>query len=249
MDSLRDGASQLVNTNKLIRFYEGATGLKTGSTDTALYCLSGTAERDGMELIAVILKAPTSAQRFEDATNAAELRLFHLHAGECGARSRPAAGGGALGTQATVQPVLEETPHLLLEKAKAGNLQQLGHPGGVCGGAGGAGQSLGTLTITSGEEIGGGAAHPGRRGDPTGHLRTDAGADAADGLPSAADGGGVRRCTPLTSPAELRPLSHCVPFPGGIIRQQTRAALRKRGRSMMLDVKSVPMYSFSAPAL
>ena len=60
MDSLRDGASSLVNTNRLIRFYQGATGLKTGSTDSALYCLSGTAERDGMELIAVIMKAPTS---------------------------------------------------------------------------------------------------------------------------------------------------------------------------------------------
>ena len=69
MDSLRDGASSLVNTNRLIRFYQGATGLKTGSTDSALYCLSGTAERDGMELIAVIMKAPTSTQRFEDATN------------------------------------------------------------------------------------------------------------------------------------------------------------------------------------
>ena len=67
MDSLRDGASELVNTNKLIRFFDGATGLKTGSTDSALYCLSGTAERDGMELIAVIMKDATSAQRFEDA--------------------------------------------------------------------------------------------------------------------------------------------------------------------------------------
>ena len=67
MDTLRDGASALNNTNKLIRFYEGATGLKTGSTDGAKYCLSATAERDGMELIAVVLKAPTSPQRFEGA--------------------------------------------------------------------------------------------------------------------------------------------------------------------------------------
>ena len=69
MDSIRNGAFGLTNTNRLIRFYQGATGLKTGSTDSALYCLSGTAERDGMELIAVIMKAPTSTQRFEDATN------------------------------------------------------------------------------------------------------------------------------------------------------------------------------------
>ena len=67
MDTLRGGESSLSNTNKLIRFYEGATGLKTGSTNAAQYCLSATAERDGMELIAVILKSPTSPQRFESA--------------------------------------------------------------------------------------------------------------------------------------------------------------------------------------
>ena len=67
MDTLRDGAFQLANTNKLIRFYDGATGLKTGSTDSAKYCLSATAEREGMELIAVVLKSPTGQQRFEDA--------------------------------------------------------------------------------------------------------------------------------------------------------------------------------------
>ena len=63
MDSIRGGQFQLANTNKLVRFYEGATGLKTGSTDAAGYCLSATAERDGMELIAVVLKAKTSEQR------------------------------------------------------------------------------------------------------------------------------------------------------------------------------------------
>ncbi len=67
MDTLRGGESGLSNTNKLIRFYEGATGLKTGSTNAAQYCLSATAERNGMELIAVILKSPTSPQRFESA--------------------------------------------------------------------------------------------------------------------------------------------------------------------------------------
>lgn len=65
MDSIRDGAFGLTNTNRLVRFYQGATGLKTGSTDSALYCVSATAERDGMELIAVVMKSPTSAQRFE----------------------------------------------------------------------------------------------------------------------------------------------------------------------------------------
>ncbi len=68
MDSLRDGAFGLVNTNKLVRFYQGATGLKTGSTSVAGFCISATAKRDGMDLIAVVMGAPTSKERFADAT-------------------------------------------------------------------------------------------------------------------------------------------------------------------------------------
>lgn len=69
MDSLRDGKFQLANTNKLIRFYKGANGLKTGSTSMAKCCISATAKRDGMQLIAVILAAPTSKERFADASS------------------------------------------------------------------------------------------------------------------------------------------------------------------------------------
>jgi D-alanyl-D-alanine carboxypeptidase (penicillin-binding protein 5/6) len=68
MDTLRDGKFQLANTNKLIRFYKGANGLKTGSTSIAKCCLSATAKRDDMQLIAVVLGAPTSKERFADAT-------------------------------------------------------------------------------------------------------------------------------------------------------------------------------------
>lgn len=64
MDELRGGKTQLVNTNKLIRTYKGATGLKTGTTSKAGCCISATAERDGMELIAVILGAPSGKERF-----------------------------------------------------------------------------------------------------------------------------------------------------------------------------------------
>ena len=67
MDSLRNGASELVNTNKLIRNYEGATGLKTGSTSTALFNLSATATRNNLSLIAVIMRGETSAVRFSEA--------------------------------------------------------------------------------------------------------------------------------------------------------------------------------------
>ncbi|MDR0978891.1 MAG: D-alanyl-D-alanine carboxypeptidase [Lachnospiraceae bacterium] len=68
MDTLRDGESELVNTNKLIRNYSGTTGLKTGSTSIALYNLSASATRDGLSLIAVIMKAPTTQVRFSEAT-------------------------------------------------------------------------------------------------------------------------------------------------------------------------------------
>lgn len=68
MDTLRDGKFQLANTNKLIRFYKGANGLKTGSTSKALCCLSATAERDNMQLIAVVLGAPNSKERFGSAS-------------------------------------------------------------------------------------------------------------------------------------------------------------------------------------
>lgn len=67
MDTLRDGKSQLVNTNKLIRNYRGMTGLKTGSTSLALYNLSASATRAGLSLIAVIMKGPTGAIRFSEA--------------------------------------------------------------------------------------------------------------------------------------------------------------------------------------
>ncbi len=153
MDTLRNGESQLVNTNRLVRFYEGATGLKTGSTDSALYCLSATAEREGMELIAVIMKGATSAQRFEDAQAL-------LNYGFASYALRKVVPDRALppvpvelGAQATVQPVLGEGGTLLLEKAKAGNLaqsveleEQMTAPVSL-------GDRLGTLTVTSGEEV------------------------------------------------------------------------------------------------
>ncbi len=67
MDSLRDGKTELVNTNRLVRFYNGTTGLKTGTTSKAGKCLSASAERDGLHLVAVVLGSETSDDRFESA--------------------------------------------------------------------------------------------------------------------------------------------------------------------------------------
>ena len=124
MDSLRDGKSMLVNTNKLIRFYDGATGLKTGSTDSAKSCLCATAERDGMELIAVVLKAPTSDERFEDAK--ALLNYGFANYALCTVTPDEALLplSVTLGEKGTVQPVLTKENTLLLDKARAGDLTQ-----------------------------------------------------------------------------------------------------------------------------
>ena len=67
MDALRDGKSELVNTNKLVRYYNGCTGLKTGTTSNAGCCVSATAERDGMELVAVVMNGENSNERFAGA--------------------------------------------------------------------------------------------------------------------------------------------------------------------------------------
>ena len=118
MDTIRDGQFQLANTNKLVRYYEGCTGLKTGSTDSALYCLSATAEREGMELIAVVMKAPTSAQRFESAKamltfGFANYTLVDVRPGE----ALPPVDV-ALGVVDQVQPVLGESSRILVDKSQ-----------------------------------------------------------------------------------------------------------------------------------
>jgi len=153
MDTLRNGASELVNTNKLIRFYEGATGLKTGSTDNALYCLSATAERDGMELIAVIMKGATSAQRFEDAKTLLSHGFSNYALKSIVPESPLPPVPVTLGTQATVQPVLGEGNVLLLEKAKTGNLQQSVTLAESVDAPVERSTQLGTLTVTAGEEV------------------------------------------------------------------------------------------------
>ncbi|MBP1737023.1 MAG: D-alanyl-D-alanine carboxypeptidase [Oscillospiraceae bacterium] len=122
MDSLRDGAFQLANTNKLIRFYQGATGLKTGSTDSALYCLSATAERDGMELIAVILKAPTSSQRFETAKSLLDFGFANYELVDIFPSEALAPVDVTLGESSTVQPVLQASSKLLVDKSQKNSI-------------------------------------------------------------------------------------------------------------------------------
>ena len=153
MDTLRGGTSSLVNTNKLVRFYDGTTGLKTGSTNAAGYCISATAERDGMELIAVILKGKTSAERFQDAQSLLNYG-FAAYALQTVAPETPLPPVPVqLGTQATVQPVLEDGGKLLVEKAKAGTLEQSVTLVESVQAPVALGDPLGTLTVTSGGEV------------------------------------------------------------------------------------------------
>ena len=152
MDTLRNGEFGLSNTNKLIHNYEGATGLKTGSTDGALYCLSATAERDGMELIAVILKAPTSAQRFAGAQALLNYGFASYGLAEIQTPGDLSPIPVRLGAEKAVSARLEGETALLAEKEKLGALEteltmetELSAPVAE-------GQEVGRLTVTSGGE-------------------------------------------------------------------------------------------------
>jgi len=122
MDSIRNGTFGLSNTNRLIRFYNGATGLKTGFTDTALYCLSATAERDDMELIAVVMKSPTSDDRFQ----AAKALMDHGFANYTLSTVYPdcalAPVDVLLGQSDQVQPELERECRLLIPRDSMGQV-------------------------------------------------------------------------------------------------------------------------------
>ena len=139
----------LTNTNKLIRFYDGATGLKTGSTDSAKYCLSATAEREGMELIAVVLKSPTGQQRFEDAKALLNYG-FSTYALLHTAPEEPfPAIPVVLGETETVQPCIDPQEAVaLVQKSQAGGLSQSVTLAEQVEAPVSAGQELGTLTLT-----------------------------------------------------------------------------------------------------
>ena len=150
-DSVRDGAFGLANTNKLVRFYAGCTGLKTGYTQEAQYCVSASARREGTEFIAVILKAPSSAERFE----AAKLLLNY---GFAGWQTVDALPDGALppvavtlGTARWLQPELSSGTRLLLRREEAAGLRkELALPERVEAPVE-KGQALGSLRVLDGE--------------------------------------------------------------------------------------------------
>ena len=152
MDTVRDGAFGLSNTNKLVRFYDGATGLKTGFTAAAGYCLSASAMRDGMELVAVVMGCDSSKDRFD----ACRKLLDHGFASYT--LAQPKLEGEAhvpvkLGQRETVQAVPGNEDALLIDKAHRASLttevtleQQVNAPVSK-------GQRLGTMTLRAGERV------------------------------------------------------------------------------------------------
>ncbi|MEY8401771.1 D-alanyl-D-alanine carboxypeptidase family protein [Oscillospiraceae bacterium 44-34] len=153
MDSIRNGAFGLTNTNRLVRFYEGATGLKTGYTSSAGYCMSATAERDGMELIAVVMKSPSINQRFEDAKSLLSYGFASYGLAAVYPEAPLAPVDVLLGTQAQVQPRLERDCRLLVRKGEEGQVttrlslaENLEAPVEQ-------GQTLGTLEVYVGDEL------------------------------------------------------------------------------------------------
>ena len=152
MDTIRDGAFQLANTNKLIRFYDGATGLKTGYTASAGYCISATAERDGMELIAVIMKGPDKDTRNNDAKALLNYGFSTYTLVSAVPQEPLAPVPVVMGTADAVQPVAEtENTAVLVEKAKAGGLTRTVTLEPQVTAPVTAGQKLGELTVLDGD--------------------------------------------------------------------------------------------------
>ena len=151
MDTVRDGQFGLSNTNKLVRFYDGTTGLKTGYTSAAGHCLSASAERNGMELIAVVLHCASSTDRFESAKallnyGFSNYALITPDPGEL-----PAVPV-TLGASMEITPVLADETPILIDKALATGVETRVRVNESVTAPVEAGQTLGTLTITSGSQ-------------------------------------------------------------------------------------------------
>ena len=152
MDTVRDGTLGLSNTNKMVRFYDGCTGLKTGYTSGAGFCLSASAQRDGMELIAVVLGCETSQERFAACKSMLDYGFANF------ALITPDAAQNQtvsvrLGTSESVRAVPGEAVRLLIDKAQRNAVTtevtlEESVPAPIS-----QGQRIGTLTVRAGDQI------------------------------------------------------------------------------------------------
>ncbi len=125
MDSLRNGETELVNTNRLVRFYEGTTGLKTGTTSKAGYCISATAQRNGMELVAVVLGSDNSNGRFEDAKTLLSWGFsnYEIYTPQVDL-SLITDVNVLYGEQSTISPIVSEMSPILIKKGSQNKISQ-----------------------------------------------------------------------------------------------------------------------------
>lgn len=149
MDTVRNGEFGLSNTNKLVRFYQGTTGLKTGYTSSAGHCLSASAERDGLELIAVVLHCSSSGERFQSAKELLDYGFAGYTLVTPDETTEIPAVPVLLGEVDAITPVLSEASPVLVEKGQAGKITTRVEVAEQVRAPVEAGQRLGTLTIQS----------------------------------------------------------------------------------------------------
>ena len=152
MDTVRNGAFGLSNTNKMVRFYSGATGLKTGFTSGAGYCLSASAQREGMELIAVVMGSETSADRFAACKSMLDYGFanFALIRAEA---ERPVQVAVKLGISDTVTAEPGADTQMLIDKAQRGSVTtEIALEDAVTAPVS-KGQRLGTMTVKAGQQV------------------------------------------------------------------------------------------------
>ena len=152
MDSVRNGTFGLSNTNKLIRFYSGATGLKTGFTHSAGYCLSASAERDGMELIAVVMGCETSQNRFDACRGMLDYGFANYALYE-GQTPEDASVAVKLGQSDAVKAVPGDDCRLLVQKSQRSQITTEVELDAQITAPGSQGQRLGQMTVRCGEQV------------------------------------------------------------------------------------------------
>lgn len=152
MDTVRGGKFGLSNTNKLVRFYEGTTGLKTGYTSTAGHCLSASAKRDGIELIAVVLHCASSTDRFQSAKALLDYGFanYALVSAEPPETLTPIPV--RLGTKDALTPALQQSAPILIDKALQAQVTKTVTLEPELEAPVEAGQRVGTMTVTAGDK-------------------------------------------------------------------------------------------------
>ncbi len=152
MDTVRNGTFGLSNTNKMVRFYKGATGLKTGFTSAAGYCLSSSAEREGMELIAVVMGCETSQKRFAACKSMLDYGFanYALITPELAATASVPV---KMGKEAFVNAVPAQNDCLLIDKSQRNSVSTQIELEETVSAPVSQGQRLGTMTIRAGEQV------------------------------------------------------------------------------------------------